>query len=207
MAFQKDYVLRLIEMMGDFLRRLKMIGQEWQRDMEINMLCRDQCGLSLDAAEGLSEETLMELLPPRGLLTLSELMYLRAEAVAMDELARQRLYLRTLRLLSSLHEEETLCEERGVRLRKLMDLCGEEMEISDYLSCARFFLSGERLTDCEDAIFMAVELAREPGDVIREGRGLLMAMLQLPDSALILAGMPRQDVIRAIEDLEAWEIT
>lgn len=204
MAIQRDYVLRLIEMMGEFFRRLAQITDEWEKGRELNESCRDQCGLSLDAAIALSDDTLMGLLPPRALLTLSELFYLKAKSIAMDEMERDQLYLRTLRLLSSLYEEETLCEARCLRLRELMDHCCDAMMTEDYLSCARFYLAGGYLTDCEDAVFMAVELTRDPDFCIQQGREMLASMLLLPESTMISGGMNRDDVMQAIEDLEAW---
>lgn len=204
MAIQRDYILRLIEMMGEFFRRLAEIADEWERGRELNDACRDQCGLSLDAAMTLSDETLMGLLPPRALLTLSEITYLKAKSIAMDEIEREQLYLRTLRLLASLHEEETLCEARGMRLRELMDACAEQMEAADYLSCARFFLSGVRLEDCEDAVFMAVELKSDPSFCIQQGKEIFQEMLHLPESVLLPGGMTRDDVKSAMDDLEAW---
>lgn len=205
MAFQRDYVLRMIEMMGDLLRRLKHLGTDLLRRVELDDACRDQCGMPLDVAAELSRETLMELLPPRALFMLSELMYLRLSTTEMDEETRLRWKLHILRLLSALHEEETLCEERGGRLRELMDECSDEMLPEDYLNCARFFLAGEHLTDCEDAIFMAVEMARDKQACILQGKEMLQIILHLPDTTLIPGGMNRDEILAAIEDLETWE--
>lgn len=205
MAFQRDYVLRMIEMMGDLLRRLKILGSDLMRKAELDAACRDQCGLPLAAAEQLSRDTLTELLPPRALFVLSELLYLKAASLEMKDEARQRLMLHILQLLSSLHGEETLCEARALRLRKMMDICGDDMQAGDYLQCARFFLAGERLADCEDAIFMAADIAQDRQACVNEGKEMLQAMLYLPDTTLILGGMTRDEILGAIEDLEMWE--
>lgn len=205
MAFQRDYVLRMIEMMGDLLRRLKMLGTDFLRQMELDAACRDQCGLPLDAAADLSRDTLAELLPPRALFVLSELLYLKLSSTAMDADAEMQMKMHILRILSSLHEEETLCEERGRRLRELMDDCDDEMTPEDYLNCARFFLAGEHLTDCEDAVFMAVEIALDKKAPIRQGKEMLQQMLHLPETTLIPGGMTREEIRTAIDDLETWE--
>ena len=50
MAFQRDYVLRLIERMGEFFRRLCEMADDAEKKKKLDSACRDQCGLSLDAA-------------------------------------------------------------------------------------------------------------------------------------------------------------
>lgn len=204
MAFQRDYVLRWIELMGEFFRRLYQLTNEKERDAALNAACRDQCGLSLDSAMALSPDSLIELLPPQALLAVSEFLYMRAKVVVKDMALKDRLLLRSLRLLSALHEEETLCCERSLRLKELMDDCGEQMTPEDYLACARFFLSGEKYMYCEDAIFIAVEEAREKEDIILQGTEMLNKMLALPEGALLSGGMTRQEILESIDDLEAW---
>lgn len=205
MAFQRDYVLRMIEMMGELFRRLGDLMDEKERIRALDAVCRDQCGLSLDAALALREETITALLPPRGLLSLSELSYLQAQCTARDEERRQALLLRTLRLLCSLYGEEVLCVERSLRLRELMDACADALSAEDYLGCARFFIAGEHFDYAEDAIFLAVEAARDRHVCVLQGVALLRGLLLLSDSVLTPGGLPREDVLRAIDDLEAWE--
>ena len=50
-------------------------------------------------------------------------------------------------------------------------------------------------------IFLAVEGSRDPGYYVTQGLALLYAMRALPDETLVLGGMPREDVERAIIDL------
>lgn len=205
MAFQRDYVLRMIEMMGEFFRRLGELLDERERISALDGACREQCGLSLDAAFALSEETLEGLLPPHGLLMLSELHYLQAQFTLRDEEKRQGLLLRALRLLSALSSEETLCLERSERLKELMDGCADILTEEDYLRCARFFMAGEHFDHGEDALFLGVEIARNRDVYILQGVALLRRLLLLPDSTLIPGGLSRADILRAIDDLEAWE--
>lgn len=205
MAFQRDYVLRMIEMMGEFFRRLGELLDEKEQLRALNDACREQCGLSLDAALALSVETLEGLLPPHGLMMLSELSYLQAQLPSRDEEKRRALLLRTLRLLCALSGEEALCLERSARLRELMDACGDALTEEDYLGCARFFMAGEHFEHGEDALFLGAEIARDLRVYSLRGVALLRRLLLLPDSTLIPGGLPREDVLRAIGDLEAWE--
>ena len=204
MAITHDYVMRLIEMMGEFLRRLADMIDEKDRARALDEMCRDQCGLSMEAACALSEETLESLLPPQGLLMLSELTFARAQVMAREGEEKDLLLLRTLRLLCMLSDQEPMCVARCARLRELMDGCEPFLSAEDYIRCARFFMAGEHFDHGEDAIFLAVETADAPGDYIRRGLELLKGLLPLPDSALVLGGLPREDVTRAMEDLQAW---
>lgn len=205
MAFQRDYVLRIIEMMGDVFRKLGEMLDERERMQALDRICRDQCGLSLQAAFALKEDTVKELLPPQTLFLLSEITYMQAEWQA-DEADRDAHYYRALRLLSALSGEDAVCEARHQRLQELMQRCREDLTAADYLACARFFMAGGKFDDGEDAVFHAVEAAgNEPGEYLLAGRALLIEILSLSDQALVLGGLPRNEVFDAIHDLEKWE--
>ena len=207
MAFQRDYVLRLIEMMGDFFRRLGEMIDEKEQTRALDGACREQCGLSMEAACALSEQTVEELLPPQGILMLSELTYAQAMVTARDEEKKAALLLRTLRLLCMLWEEETLCAERAPRLKELMDACGDLLTPEDYLACARFLMAGEHFDWGEDAVFLSVEEApaEDKHYYILQGVALFRGLLTLPDGTLAPGGLPRAEVLRAIDDLQAQE--
>lgn len=78
--FQRDYILRMIEMMGDLMRRVKELMDELAQMRLLEEVCRRQCGLPLSALETLSTESLTEMLSPTPRLFASELLYLRATA-------------------------------------------------------------------------------------------------------------------------------
>ena len=65
MAFQRDYVLRIIEMMGEFFRKIGERMDRREQLLALDEMCRDQCGLSLKAAFALKEETVQDLLPEK----------------------------------------------------------------------------------------------------------------------------------------------
>lgn len=78
--FQHDYILRMIEMMGDLMRRVKELMDELSQMRLMDEACRRHCGLPMGALEALSAESLVELLAPTPRLFASELLYTRAEA-------------------------------------------------------------------------------------------------------------------------------
>ena len=87
-----------------------------------------------------------------------------------------------------------------------MSICESELTAADYMDCARFFMAGGKYDDGEDAIFVAVEISGEQRrEYMIQGKALLIDLLHLPDQALVLGGLPRDEVFEAINDLEKWE--
>ena len=119
MFFQRDYVLRMIEMMGDFMRRISELLSDLERTKLLDDACQKHTGLSLETAEALSGESLEEMLSPVPRLMMSELLYIRAESTVLTADQQQKLLLKSLHLLSSLFGEGALCELRAQRLLTL----------------------------------------------------------------------------------------
>ena len=155
--FQRDYILRMIEMMGDLMRRVKELMDELAQMRLLEEVCRRQCGLPLSALESLSTESLTELLSPTPRLFASELIYLRATASPSLWEEGRMLRLKSLRLLLTLAQEGPLCELRAARVQalklELMDLLLPE----DLMACAAFLRQGGAYADMEDALFEAAE--------------------------------------------------
>lgn len=111
--FQRDYILRMIEMMGDLMRRVKELMDELAQMRLLEEACRRQCGQPLSALETLSAASLTEMLSPTPRLFASELIYLRAMASPDLWEEGRMLRLKSLRLLLTLAEEGPLCELRA----------------------------------------------------------------------------------------------
>ncbi|MBQ8080614.1 MAG: hypothetical protein IJ240_01810 [Clostridia bacterium] len=202
MYFEKDYILRVIDMMGEFFARLLALADRADQQATLDGFCRERCGLSLNVALELDERTLKTLLDEKRLFLLSEALYLEAQLIPVaEEKARRRAARQALLLLSGLFEDDSVARARSPRLKELTDALRDWLSPEECLQCARFFLNGEALTDCEDMIFLAVEGSRDPGYYVTQGLALLYAMRALPDETLVLGGMPREDVERAIIDL------
>ena len=169
--FQRDYILRMIEMMGDLMRRVKELMDELARMRLLEEACRRQCGLPLSALETLSTESLTEMLSPTPRLFASELIYLRATASPSLWEEGRMLRLKSLRLLLTLAQEGPLCELRAARVQalklELMDLLLPE----DLMACAAFLRQGGAYADMEDALFEAAERCapQERAACVREG--------------------------------------
>ena len=119
MDFQRDYILRLIQMMGDLMRRIAELIDDLQRMRLLNDASRHLCGMTLTTAQSLTDASLRELLAPLPRLAMSELLYAQATQTSPSEEERLSLLRKSAALLSSLYTDVTLCGLRCVRLAEL----------------------------------------------------------------------------------------
>ena len=183
MDFQRDYILRLIQMMGDLMRRIAELIDDLQRMRMLDDACRRFCGMTLTTAEDLSADSLRELLPTVPRLMLSELLYAKARSAALPTEDEQALLLKALQLLASLNDDSPLCSLRAVRLRELKQAVLPLTTAQDLLACARFFAQAEQYDEMEDALFQA--LALEP--TLDRGEAIAMLRRAAKASAVALA--------------------
>ena len=206
MYFEKDYILRVIEMIGQFLSRLKEKTLLADQLAELDQLCREHVGLTLEAGRTLSEDTLHDLLDHQAVFILSEVLYIDSAMIDWtDRDQADESAMKSLRLLASLYEEDELAELRSQRLKELSTRLREYMSAADYLDCARFFLNGGFYSDTEDMVFLAVENASdgEKEYYRTHGLSLLYNMRVLPDDTLLPGGMSRAEINESIVDLQA----
>ena len=195
--FQRDYILRMIEMMGDLMRRVKELMDELAQMRLLEEVCRRQCGLPLSALETLSTESLTELLSPTPRLFASELIYLRATASpALWEEGRM-LRLKSLRLLLTLAQEGPLCELRAARVQAL------KLELMK--ACAAFLRQGGAYADMEDALFEAAERCapQERAACVREGGCMLREAARAPAEDLAFGRTSAHELRLSARELEA----
>ncbi len=176
MDYQRDYILRLIHMLGDLMRRLAERVDDRARGRMLDETCREFCGMPLEAAEALAPESLRTLLAPLPRLVLAELLLGKAQALTLPDDEQTALRLRALGLLASLYPESQLCELRAERLIHLKAELLPWLSAAELMDCARFFAMAERYDEMEDALFQA--LAREQGAQRDADRAEAAAMLR-----------------------------
>lgn len=202
--FQRDYILRMIEMMGDLARRVAQLMDELEYLHQLDKESRLHCGLPLKALEELSFESLRDMLAPEARLYASELIYLRAMERSMQWEARDELLLKSLRLLATLSEEGVLCEVRAPRLRELKQQLLPLLTAEDLAACAMFFSSGGAFDEMEDALFQAVERLPSPEErlaLVGKGAELLRQAANATEETLAHCGMTREELLEAAEEL------
>ena len=202
MYFQRDYILRMIEMMGDVMRRISEMIDDLQRIRLLEDICREQCGLTLQAAERLSLESLMEMLDPAPRFALSELCYIKARQCPGAVEAREDALLRSLRLLLSLRENGPLCEARAERALELKDELLQALSCADLLALAEFFSEAERYDAMEDALFQALARSDDPLRCYQSGRTLLEAAQRARPDALAFSRLTPDELKQSVLE---WE--
>lgn len=187
--FQRDYILRMIEMMGTFMQRVKELMDELSQMRLMDEACRRHCGLPLCAMEALSAESLTDLLSPMPRLFASELLFTRATAMHLLPEDEQALKHKSLRLLTSLHQEGPLCELRAARVQALKLELLALLTADELMACAEFLFQGGAYADMEDAIFQAVERSGviERARHAARGETLLRRAAKVPEHELALA--------------------
>jgi hypothetical protein len=204
MFFQKDYVLRMIEMMGDFMRRIGEMLDDMHRLRLLDDACREHCGMDIGAAGKLSVESIIDLLAPQPRLMMAEILYIQAMQTSMPDEMREQLLYRCARLLLSLREESLLCELRWERLNACILEVGPLFTPRDKMDSAVFFMQAEQFGLGEDQLYESLEEAslKEYPQLLKEGQELMESCLRLPKNRLELGGLPYPEVLESIETLK-----
>lgn len=202
--FQRDYILRMIEMMGDLMRRVKELMDELAQMRLLEEACRRRCGLPLSALETLGTESLTELLSPTPRLFASELLYLRATALPAPWEEGRMLRLKSLRLLLTLEEEGPLCELRAARVQALKLELADLLLPEDLMACAAFLRQGGAYADMEDALFEAAERCapQERAACVRKGVCMLREAARAPAQDLAFGRTSAHELRLSARELE-----
>lgn len=199
MIFQRDYILRIIEQLGEAVCRLKEAVRELDKERLLAGLYREKCGVSMKTADGLDVESLINMLPSEPRLVLSELYYIRALHTRVLPETETEFLTRSMQLLLSLEDESLICQERRERLHDLtlkVSLTPEEQ-----LAAFRFFLEGEAFDWAEDALFFALEEGAE--DALQQGMAGFESLRTFSDDRLQRGGMPREELDMLMRELQA----
>lgn len=157
MYFQSDYILRMIEMMGDFFKRLLENLDEVLKEKDLDLFMRKQCGIDLKTADSLSVDSLLALLPDNPRFVLSETLFIRANAFTLDDEDRNLCLYKACRLLLSVGHENLLCELRKDRLLSLYNDIYGLLTPEDLLETFRFLMLADDMDKAEDVLFDAIE--------------------------------------------------
>lgn len=209
MDFERDYILRMIQLMGDFMRRIAEKMDDFERGRMLDAESRRLCGVPFSTGETLDVESLTDLLPPVPRMMMGELLFIKAKtASGLVWGEGDALLTKSLRLLASLHGEPRLCDLRAERLAALKEAVLPALTGVDLMDCARFFAQAERYDAMEDALFQALDaLAGDARPAARaEGADMLRRAAKAPERTLALCGMTGQELREAARELETGNI-
>ncbi len=206
MDYQRDYILRLIHMLGDLMRRVFELLDDHQRLRLLDEACREHCGMSLEAAESLRPESLLALLAPVPRLMLAEFLAAKAEVFSLPVGDAEELKYKALRMLASLYEETQLCDLRAEKLASLKRDVFPMLTAADLMDCARFFQQAGWYDEMEDALFQALPLETDGTAWARDRDGaavMLREASKVTEPALILRGMTGAELRESACELES----
>lgn len=204
MYYQTDYVLRMIEMMGTFFKRLLEMVDEIEKEELFDDTLRRQCGIGLKTLDHLSAETLIEMLPDQPRFALSEMLYLRTQAFCLADEDKTDCLYKALKLLLSVTRENVFCERRKDRLLTLYQAVYDSLTASDLEAIFHFLIVADAFQQAENVLFDAIEttLGQERKQLISLGLETYTTLLSLPDAQLQAGALPRNEVMQGIEDLK-----
>lgn len=204
MFFQRDYILRMIEMMGDLMRRVRELMDNLQRMRLLSDACLRHTGIPLDTAEQLTAESLETMLQPMPRLLMSEILFTKAETFSLPIEEQEELLHKSFHLLASLWEEGELCELRVDRLLEMKERIRPRLTVNELLCCARFCQECDRFSDMEDALFQATELLQkeeERAQTAGLGAAMLEAAANATLEAIAFAHTTREELLQSAQEL------
>lgn len=198
MYYSKDTVMRIIERLGDFWRRLMGKLDDVEVQQELDQAYQRFCGLNRQTAEQLDVPSLLALLSEDQRMALSELTYFRArrKTEEMDEDALRGLYLRALVLLTSIESVE-IAETRTGQAEILLDEAGDALSEEEAIDALWFLERGGAYDKAEDLLFAQLDRwprEREPQPLLEEGEALYDRLEALPEQVLLAGGFSPEEV-------------
>jgi len=203
--FQSDYILRMIQMMGDFFRRLAEIVDENEKADEFDELMRKHCAVDLKTVDALSVDSLIALLPDNPRFVLSELLYLRAYAFQLHDEDRDEFLYKSFRLLLSVAHENLLCELRRDRMMDFYESINEKMSSQDLICVFQFLLLADDYDTAEDILFDAIESAPscDLKPIVQAGIEGFQRVSTFTNRELVLGGLSVEEVTDILTELNA----
>lgn len=194
MYFQRDYILRMIEMIGEIAGRILDEAREEDARAELDEISRKTSGMPLKMLKTADVATLETLLSPEQRYLCAELLLIGAQVDARtqpDETINPA-RAQALLLLATLQNPDYLpraCDRAHAAMEEMLDFF-TPVELT---ALAALFERGGRFAAAEDALWAA------------EDRKALAAfyrrMLAMDDAALCAGNLPHEEILEAMRDI------
>lgn len=192
MYFQRDYVLRMIEMLGEMMRRIKAIAREADAYGELEEVAQKACGLPMSMLETGAPDMLRELMDEPQRFLAAELLLIDVEVKARTRTDEALLPLRTqaLALYSSLKEPDYLFPATS-RVSGLLAQALDQLPVEILLSTASALERGSQYATAEDALFAAADADASVHPFIT---AFYDRLTLLDDETLLEGGLSREEI-------------
>lgn len=199
MYFQRDYVLRMIEMVGELMRRLVDEVEEISAREELDEIAAKGCGLTMAVLRGATPESLLSMLDEPQRYLAAKLLEISVEIDRRthtdDALLPEQA--QALALYSALEDpdyQQSAAERAHFLLRDTLS----GLPIETMRSAGALFERAGRFADAEDALYAAME--SDPA-MATGLRAFYHRALAAEDGALRAGGLTREEVREALDEL------
>lgn len=195
MYFQKDYILRMIEMMGDLVRRICAIASENDARAELDEIAQRACGLPLKMLRDGDPQMLNNVLEDAQRFLAAELLMIALAVDARTKTDEELLPLRIqiLALYASVREPDYALPA-AERAATITGKYLAQLPVESLLSSAALFEYAGQLAPAEDAFYAAADQSQEAiGDLL----SFYIRLDQLDDRVLLAGGLSRDEVTEA----------
>lgn len=195
MYFQRDYILRMIEMLGEFMREILDLARDADAQAELDEVSRKASGMPLKLLKTAGVPTLESILSPEQRYLCAELLLLSAQVDARtrpdDETTPTRA--QALMLFCTLQSPDFVpraCSHARMVMEPMLDALAPQ----ELLALAGLFERGGDYAAAEDALYAA-------GDAPAR-LAFYRRLLSLDDGALCAGNLPRSEILEAAARLE-----
>lgn len=194
MYFQRDYILRMIEMIGELARRILDNAREEDARAELDEISRKASGMPLKMLKTADVSTLETLLSPEQRYLCAELLLIGAQVDARgqpDE-AVNPARAQALSLLATLQNPDYLpraCDRAHSVMEKMLDFLAP----AELAALAALFERGGRFAAAEDALWAAEDKTALAAFYQR--------LLAMDDAALCAGNLPREEILEAVREI------
>jgi hypothetical protein len=202
--FQKDYVLRMIEMLGELVRRIGEMTREADARGEVNEIAERACGLPIGLLAATDAASLPEMLgeAQRYLAGQLLLIHLEIEARKAPEETLAPIRAQALAIFATLMEPDDLLPAADTAARLLPEVT-DDLPLETLVAVAGLLERAGLYAPAEDAHFAALER----GGATQPAANFYERLAQLPDSALIQGGLPRAELAEGLAALQQFDST
>lgn len=192
MYFQKDYILRMIEMVGKLFERILANHNDSQAMQELDEIAQKACGLQISMLRGISPEELQGPLAEAQRYFAAELLTIEMEVkkrtMTDDMLLPRRIQI--LSIYASLKEMDYLlraCDNAA----HLTDGYLDQLPPPLLVDLSVLFERGGQYGHAEDMLYAAMAQA---GQVKPQIATFYARLATLSDGALLAGGLPRAEI-------------
>ena len=199
MFFQRDYVLRMIEMLGELIRRICSILREADARQELDEISGKACGMPMAMLRTTEPEPLTELLGEAQRYLVAELLLIDMEISRRTQMEDALLPVRiqAISIFASITDIDYVLPACD-RVAKLLEGFLDELPLEVLLLAAGLSERGGRYATAEDALFAALSLSPVVRDEAEAFYGRLGA---LSDQALLEGNFSRDEIAEGLAAL------